>query len=404
MRISTNQFYQSGLNSILDQQNALNRTQEQISTGIKVTKPSDDPVATISIINLEQEIALTERYNKNVDIAVANLSVEERTLQSVTDTLQRVRELILSGGNATYGDRERDSLAVEMEELLGQITGLANFKNAAGDYMFSGYSINVTPFTQDPSGQYIYNGDQGVRNAQVSTSTQIAMNDSGYAVFQNIRSGNGDFVTNTNAGNTGTGVISVGSVVDRFSYVSDSYDINIVDLGGGALGYDVIDSGGGTVVSGAPYVEGGDINFNGISVELSGTPAIGDTFSLAPSSRQDLFTTIQDAISALRTTVNIPADTAQMNNNLQNALVNLDRAMENIGSIQAEVGTRLNVAENQTLINTDFILTSKITLSKVRDLDMAEAITDLNIRKIALEAAQASFVRVQNLSLFNFLR
>lgn len=57
MRISTNQFYQSGLNNILDQQSNLNITQDKISTGLKVTKPSDDPVATITIINLEQEIA-----------------------------------------------------------------------------------------------------------------------------------------------------------------------------------------------------------------------------------------------------------------------------------------------------------------------------------------------------------
>ncbi|MCP4413443.1 MAG: flagellar hook-associated protein 3, partial [Gammaproteobacteria bacterium] len=146
MRISTNQFYQSGLNSILDQQSGLNRTQEQIATGLKVMKPSDDPIASISIINLEQEISLTERYIANGDIGTANLSVEETTLQSFTDILQRVRELILSGGNATYGDTERNSLAVEMDELLGQMVGLANFKTSSGDYMFAGHRLNVTPF------------------------------------------------------------------------------------------------------------------------------------------------------------------------------------------------------------------------------------------------------------------
>lgn len=403
MRISTNQFYQSGLNNILDQQSNLNITQDKISTGLKVTKPSDDPVATITIINLEQEIALTERYNKNADIATANLSVEEATLQKVIETLQRVRELILSGGNATYGNVERNSLAVEMEELLGQVVGLANFKNAAGDYMFSGHSINVTPFTQDATGAYTYNGDQGIRNAQISTSTQIAMNDSGYRVFQNIFNGNGDFVTTADPTNTGTGVISIGSVVDRGAYVEDTYTVDIVDLGGGVLGYDVSDSGGAPVITGAPYVDGGDISFNGMSFDISGTPAIGDTFTVSPSTRQDLFTTIQNTVATLQSNVVTEADSALMKNELQNALENIDQAMQNVGSIQAEVGTRLNVAENQNLINTDFILTSKITLSKVRDLDIAEAITDLNIRKISLEAAQASFVRIQNLSLFNFI-
>ena len=104
MRISTSQFYQSGLNSILDQQNGLNRTQKQIATGLKVVTPSDDAIASISIINLEQEIALTERYIDNADLGTANLNVEETTLQGITNALQRVREVILSGGNATYGD------------------------------------------------------------------------------------------------------------------------------------------------------------------------------------------------------------------------------------------------------------------------------------------------------------
>ncbi|PCJ50656.1 MAG: flagellar hook-associated protein 3 [Gammaproteobacteria bacterium] len=404
MRISTNQFYQSGLNSILDQQSGLNRTQQQIATGQRVQKPSDDPIATISIINLEQEISLTNRYIANGDIGTSNLGVEETVLQSFTDILQRVRELILSGGNATYGDNERNSLAVEMDELLSQMVGLANQKSSAGDYMFSGNKINVEPFTKTAAGSYQYNGDQGVRNIQISTSTRIAMNDSGYEIFQNMLNGNGDFVGAQNLSNTGTGVINEGSVVDNSAYIPDTYTIDLVDLGGGVLGYDVTGATSGAVITSATFVEGGDIAFNGVSFNISGAPAIGDSFSLTPSSRQDIFTTVQNALAALTTSVSTPAQNAQMNNALQRALIDLDQGMEHIGTIHAEVGTRLNVLDSQKLINIDFIINSRITLSSVRDLDMAEAITDLNLRKIGLEAAQASFVRIQNLSLFNFLR
>jgi len=324
-------------------------------------------------------------------------------LQQVTNIMQRVRELTLSAGNATYGNTERNALAVEMEELLEQVVGLANYKNTSGDYMFAGHKINITPFTQDATGAFNYNGDQGIRDVQVSTSTQLAINDSGYSVFQNILNGNGDFISDANAANTGTGVIDAGSVVAPASYVPDTFDINIVDLGGGVLGYDVVDSGGTNIVTGAPFVDGGDISFNGLTVNVTGTPAIGDNFTITPSSRQDLFTTIQQTISALQSNVVTTADEALLNNQLKNSLDNIDQAMENIGVIQADVGTRLNVLESQSLINNDFILTSRITLSKARDLDIAEAITDLNIRQISLEAAQASFVRIQNLSLFNFL-
>ncbi len=404
MRISTSQFYQSGLNAILDQQNGLNKTQGQIATGLKVTKPSDDPIATISIINLEQEIALTNRYITNSDLASAALAIEETSLQSFTNILQRVRELILTGGNINYGDSERNSLAVEMTELQNQLVGLANFKTSSGDYLFSGNKIDVEPFTATATGGFQYNGDQGERNIQISTSTQISLNDSGYDLFQNIFNGNGDFVSLDNSANTGTGVISEGNVFNRPAYIQDTYTIDIVDLGAGVRGYNVTGAASGAVITNATFVEGGDITFNGVNLNISGAPAIGDTFTLEPSTRQDIFATVENAIAALQTSVSDPAAAAQVNNALQRALIDLDQGMEHIGTIHAEVGTRLNVIANQTLINNDFIINSRITLSKVRDLDLAEAITDLNLRKIGLEAAQSSFVRIQNLSLFNFLR
>ena len=410
MRISTNQFYMSGLNSILDQQSGLNRTQGQIATGLRVVNPSDDPIASISIINLEQEIALTNRYIANGDQATANLNVEETTLQTVTDILQRTRELILSGGNATYGDAERNSLAVEMNELLGQLVGLANFKNSSGDYLFSGHKINVAPFTESASGAYVYNGDQGVRNIQISSSSQIEMNDSGYDVFQNILNGNGSFATSENAANNGTGIINAGSVTDKTAYIPDTYTINTYDVAG-TLNYEVRDSGGAVVndslgnpIINVPYSDGGGIAFNGVDFNITGTPVAGDSFTLEPSARQDIFSTVQNAIAALKTNVSAPNDAAHMNNALNRALVDLDQGMQQIGTVQSKVGTRLNILQNQAFVNNDLIITSKLTLSKARDLDLAEAITDLNLRKVGLEAAQSSFVRIQNLSLFNFLR
>jgi len=262
----------------------------------------------------------------------------------------------------------------------------------------------VTPFTQTAAGNFQYNGDQGVRDIQITTSTKVAMNDSGYELFQNILNGNGDFVGAENLANTGTGVINAGSVADRTAYVSDNYTIDIVDIGGGVPGYNVTGATSGVVSTNTPYVDGGDISFNGISFNITGTPTIGDSFTLTPSNRQDIFTTVQNAVAALKTTVSSPTNAAHMNNALQRALVDLDQGMEHIGTVHAEVGTRLNILQSQKLINSDFIITSKISLSNVRDLDMAEAITNLNLQKIGLEAAQASFVRIQNLSLFNFLR
>jgi flagellar hook-associated protein 3 FlgL len=116
------------------------------------------------------------------------------------------------------------------------------------------------------------------------------------------------------------------------------------------------------------------------------------------------FTSMKNAIAALNTSASEPAANAQFSNAVNLSLENIDRALDNVLQIHSRVGSRLNVIENQLSVNQDFNLAAAETLSKVRDLDLASAITELTQQQIGLEAAQASFVRIQGLSLFNFLR
>jgi len=101
MRISTNQMQFRALNSMLDQQSDMSKTQMQLASGKRIVKPSDDPVASAAILGLNQSKTITERYQLNGDAARARLEIEEGTLTSVTDQLQRVRELALQANNST---------------------------------------------------------------------------------------------------------------------------------------------------------------------------------------------------------------------------------------------------------------------------------------------------------------
>ena len=187
MRISTSWAQQTSVNSILDQQSRLNQTQLQLSTGKKILTPSDDPAAATRIIDLNQGIKQTEQYQSNINAARQRLTLEDGVLQNATDVLQRVNELGLQGLNATNSPSDRIAIAVEIEELNQQLLGLANTKNANGEYLFSGFKSATQPFSKDPTvpntGAYIYAGDAKQRRIQIDSDRQIADGDYGSNVF-----------------------------------------------------------------------------------------------------------------------------------------------------------------------------------------------------------------------------
>ena len=195
MRISTNLFRERGVNTILDLQQSLSHTQLQVSTGKRVITPSDDPVASTQILNFRQEIELTERYQSNGDAADGRVKLEEATLSSVTSLLQRVRDLILQGGSGALTTTERNALATEVEQRVGEVLGLANTQFAGTEYIFAGSKTDTEPFQRQGVSTFVYNGDQTDRQVQISASIQITVADSGYRVFQDIKNGNGSFTT-----------------------------------------------------------------------------------------------------------------------------------------------------------------------------------------------------------------
>lgn len=184
MRISTSWAQQTAVNSILDQQSRLQQTQMQLSTGKKVLTPSDDPAAAARIIDLNQGIKQTEQYQSNINAARQRLDLESGVLQNATDILQRIKELGVQGLNDTNSPSDRVIIATEMESLNEHLLGLANTRNANGEYLFSGFKSTTQPFSKNTvSGGYIYAGDTNQRTIQIGETRQIADGDPGINVF-----------------------------------------------------------------------------------------------------------------------------------------------------------------------------------------------------------------------------
>jgi flagellar hook-associated protein 3 FlgL len=405
MRISTRQIQQFGVDSMLSQQTKLSKTQLQVATGRRVLLPSDDPVATTQVLRLRQTVDTTAQYQANADAATNRLVTEEGVLDGVTTLLQRVRELAVQANNAVQTDETRRYLAAEVEQRLGELVGLANTKDGTGDYLFSGTKGATIPFVKTSTG-YRYDGDQTQRLVQIGAGRQVADGDHGAEVFQFVRNGNGVFVTEADPANAGTGIITPGSVIGSFTpSLPNGYTISFSDIGAPpVLSYEVLDSGGATVLGPNPYVEGEPIEFAGASVSVDGVPAAGDSFSVKSSEYQDIFTTLENLITALQTPASDPTQRAQLGNNINRALTDIDQAMGNVLVVRSSIGARLNAIDSQKYVNDEYLLQSEQILSSIQDLDYAEAISRLSLELAGLEASQAAYMKVNGLTMFNFLK
>lgn len=403
MRISTGQLHQTAIDSMLLRQSELSKTQLQVATGKRVVKPSDDPVASASSLSLKQSKAVTERYQVNADAARARLGIEEGTLTGVNLQIHRVRELAIQGNNASVTDIDRKFLAKELYEIRDELLGLANTKDNNGEYLFAGHQGQAQPFSKLANNTFQYDGDDGQRFLQIGPTRRVADADPGSAVFVNIRNGNGVFQTQDNLANTGTGVIDAGSVVNNTLFADHSYQIDFVD-NAGVMEYTVTDTTLGAVVSGPlVYSDGASISFDGIQVVIKGAPADSDSFTISPSDNQDLFQTVQNLIDAFEADTNTGAGRARLNNAVNRTLANMDQSLDNVLNIRAGIGARLNAIDSQGDNNENFILQVSESLSILNDLDYAEAVSRLNRQLTGLQAAQQSFVKVQGLSLFNYI-
>ncbi|MDC8444467.1 MAG: flagellar hook-associated protein FlgL [Nitrosomonas sp.] len=403
MRVSTSGMFDSGTATILQQQEALVKTQQQLSTGRRILTPSDDPIAAAQTIGLSQAASVNTQYSINRDHAVASLGLVETTLENISANLQDIRQVAVQAGNTSLTDSDRKSLATELRSRFEALMGQVNITDGTGNYLFSGFQAKTQPFTH--SGLLVqYNGDQGQRLNQVGPTRQIAISDSGTNIFERIKNGNGIFTTAANSANTGGGIINTGSVTNPASLTGHHYEITF-SSGAGGLTYDVVNSTTGATLSTGNTFTGNDIiQFDGLQFSINNTPAAGDTFTVSPSTNQSIFKTIGDLITTLETPVREQTGGgARLTNNLNSALKNLDSGLEQILTTRASVGSRMQEIEALNSQGSDLEIQYEKRLSELRDVDFAQAISELNKRQVYLEAAQKSFSTVTRLSLFDFI-
>jgi len=396
LRVTQNLDQSQFLAAIQTLESGINQTQNQMSSGKQFTTASQDPTAAGAVNDYTQALAQSQQYATNASSAQTNLNTEDSTLTQLQNQLQSLRDLALQAGNGALSNTDRSAIATQAVQIQNSILALANTTNGNGEYIFSGFAAQTQPFTLSATGA-TYNGDQGQRQIQIAAGQAVADGDNGNTVFNQIKTGNGTFTVAANAGNSGSGIIGATTVSNPAAYDGGTYSINFTAPGT----YQVME--GATLVTSGTYTDGSTIAFNGVQVSLTGQPATGDSFSLAPSGYQSIFATVQNLVTALQTGVTTPASSTSLNNSLGGAINNIDQALQNTSDVQASVGGRLNSITTQQSVATSQQTQLQQSISKLQSLDFASAITNLDQQNTTLSAALQAYTLTQGLSLFKYL-
>jgi flagellar hook-associated protein 3 FlgL len=400
MRVPTTQIYLQGIEAFGQQQAKLAKLQQQISTGVRLTHPSDDPVAASQVLGLEQTLELQRQYQDNILMAESRLKQEETTLASIESITFRLKELSIQANSGAVSLNNREAIASEVKLRLEELVSLANSQDANGDSLFAGYQSGSQPFATTTTGSIThvaYSGDQGTRSLQISESRQMQVDDPGSEVFLKIPSNTALNETAATA-NTGTGVISPAQVFNAATFVSSNL---VITFNTPATTYDVTDSATpANDVVGATYTPDTDIDVGGVRFSITGTPGAGDVFTVSAGQYKDIFETVQVFSDTLTDSI----DSTQRAANFAGFQEDLDGFFDRVLEVRASIGGRLNTLESQQESNEANVIVTQTAISTLRDTDLAEAISQLTLEQATLDAAQAVFSRITSSSLFNYLK
>lgn len=397
MRISTTSLHQQGLAALLNRQADLARTQQQLTTGTKLTRAADDPAGMAQAQRIDHALAALEQYGRGSNLLENRLRLQESALTDAGDLLNRARELTIQANSSTVSTGDRKLIATEIRHLRSSMLAVANRVDGNGRALFAGQRDGVVPFAES-AGNVDYNGDDGRNMVDVAPDLALADADPGSEIFMRPRTGDGEIRGTATQANTGSGVVHQTRVTDPSLWDGRALTLRFT----ASNAWEVRDENGGLVGTGA-YASGDTISIAGVQTRLTGTPDTGDTFSLQPAPRQDVFTTLQRLADALDAPSTTPAQKTALGNALGSALSDIATAQEHFIGFRASTGARLASIDSSADSRIETDLSLRTTLSGLRDTDYAEATGRLNLQLTALEAAQRTMLRVQSLSLFDKL-
>jgi flagellar hook-associated protein 3 FlgL len=396
MRIATANAYDTGIDTLVQRQADLTDAQNRLASGKRVSKASDDPAAAARAEHALASILRSDTSQRAVDASKVAITQTESAMGDAGDLMQQARELMVSAGNATFTDAERKTVADQLKTIRDQLLDIANRTDGAGTYLFAGQGTTQKPFVDAPGGVQ-FTATPGQLSTEATTGLPLSTD--GSAVWMGARTGNGVFATSAGPGVTGA-QIDAGQVSNPSQLTGANYTVQF-SVAAGVTTYAVLKNGNPTAVTAAPYTSGQAINVDGMTFTITGAPANGDTFGIAPSTPTlSVFQTLDKAVADLSTPGRTGYQIAQSN---ADNLTSLDSVMGVMQSARALAGAVLNRIDSTTDRIANQKLASQTEQSDATDLDMVQAVSDFQNQQTGYDAALKSYSMVQRLSLFQYL-
>ncbi|MEP9248857.1 flagellar hook-associated protein FlgL [Enterobacter asburiae] len=313
MRISTQMMYEQNMRGITDSQSRWLSYGEQMSTGKRVNRPSDDPIAASQAIVLSQSQSQNSQFALARTFATQKVSLEDNVLTQVNTAISSVREKLVYASNGTLSDDDRLSLATDIQGIRDQLMNLANTTDGNGRFIFAGYKTDSAPFDAVTGD---YNGGAEAISQQVDTARNMTISHTGQQIFESITS-------------------------------------NAEQLPGGGYG------------------------------------------------QTNMFKILDSAIASLKIPIeNDPAAATAQSQVIANAQIGIKNSQNNILTVVADVGTKMNELEKLDTLGDDRALGQTKQMSDLVDVDWNEAISSYTMQQAALQASYKAFSDMQGMSLF----
>lgn len=313
MRISTQMMYDQNMRGITDSQSKWLSYGEQMSTGKRVNRPSDDPIAASQAVVLSQSQSQNSQFALARTFATQKVSLEDNVLSQVNAAITSAKEKLVNAGNGTLSDDDRLSLASDLQGIRDQLMNLANSADGNGRYIFAGYKTEAPPF-DSVTGDY--NGGTQAIYQQVDTARNMVISHTGQQIFESITS-------------------------------------NAKELPGGGYG------------------------------------------------ETNMFKILDSAISALKVPVDNDSAAAEVQNKaISDAQIGITNTQNNVLTVVADVGTKMNELEKLDNLGDDRALGQTQQMSDLVDVDWNSAISSYIMQQAALQASYKAFSDMQGMSLF----
>ena len=402
-RVATDSMYRNSVYYMQRRNLELEKVNEQYNTGKKYQSAADSPSNFASTMRLEHDIAMYEQYTTNSGYALDNLTLEETSLSTINEVLDRANVLLQSGVNGSYSGTELNSISQELKEIQKQIYDLINTKTATGESIFSGGLSDIDAYIRLDNGTYKCQADCSQRFVQASSSAKIAVSDSAKNFFEHVETARS---VDVKGGLTFSysDYQSFESFYNR-NYLTDTdpdtettkNTYTVTQIG---TEYAVTDYSGNEVARSAAGAK--NLNFNGLNLNLENVSGSA-TFTLATAENDNVLNTIGKAIAAIDNYNNGAITRSDADNILSQTQVSIRNTQLSVNTTMTSIGARQNTLDNIINANCEISDVKKEAKATISEVDLYEVTTDLTKTQTYLQMAMTSFNYVTGTSLFDYI-